>query len=210
MADWPKHPFLCVAIWAVLALLLVVPIGFAAGSPLLQWRVGIYILAGFSGVAAMSLLLLQPLLAGGYLPGVSSAQARRLHRWIGCSLVVLVIVHVGGLWVTSPPDVVDALLFRSPTVFSYFGVIAMWAVFASALLVTLRTRLSFALWGWQQIHTGLAVVIVIGSVVHALLIVGTMEMITKSLLCLAVVIALLVILVKRRRWGRQSHMIRRR
>jgi hypothetical protein len=47
-------------------------------------------------------------------------------------LVVAVVVHVGGLWITSPPDMIDALLLTSPTPFSAFGVIAMWAIFAVA------------------------------------------------------------------------------
>lgn len=57
------------------------------------------------------------------------------------------ILHVVGLWVTSPPDVIDALLFWSPTPFSFCGVVAMWAVFASALMAPSPARL--ASWAWM-------------------------------------------------------------
>ncbi len=90
----------------------------------------------------MALLLVQPLLAGGLLPGLRAQLGRRVHGWIGGLLVASVVVHVGGLWITSPPDVIDALLFASPTPFSVWGVIAMWAIFAAALLATLRRRLA--------------------------------------------------------------------
>jgi len=59
-----------ILIWIGLGLLLLVPLLVAAFSPLLAYREAIYILAGFAGVAAMGFLLLQPLLAGGYLPGL--------------------------------------------------------------------------------------------------------------------------------------------
>ncbi|MEO0360997.1 MAG: ferric reductase, partial [Pseudomonadota bacterium] len=127
--------------WAALAAALVAPLAVAAASPLLAWREPIYIAAGFAGAGALALLLMQPLLAGGYLPGLSVRVRRRLHALVGGGLVVLIAVHVVGLWITSPPDVVDALLFRSPTPFSAWGVIAMWAVFAAALLAAFRRRL---------------------------------------------------------------------
>ncbi|MEP5760202.1 MAG: ferric reductase, partial [Litoreibacter sp.] len=102
-----------VLIWAALAIALVAPIVAAAVSPLLQWRDPIYIVAGFAGIAALSLLLLQPLLAAGTLPALTLRQSRSMHKWIGASVTALVIVHVAGLWLTSPPDVIDALLFAS-------------------------------------------------------------------------------------------------
>ena len=89
---------------------------------------------GLPGVLSLGLLLLQPLLAGRYLPGLSAVMSRHIHRWIGLTLVLAIVVHVAGLWLTSPPDVVDALLFVSPTPFSAWGVIAMWTAFGAALL----------------------------------------------------------------------------
>ena len=107
-----------IVIWAAVLAALVVPVAVAAVSPLLEWRGPVYIAASFAGVIAMSLLLLQPLLAGGYLPGLPPIRGRRVHAWVGVALVLAVAIHVAGLWLTSPPDVVDALLFRSPTPFS--------------------------------------------------------------------------------------------
>jgi predicted ferric reductase len=182
-------------IWAAVALATVVPMAAAAWSPLLQWRAPIYIAAAFAGVIALCLMLLQPLLIGGLLPGLSPYQSRRLHRWIGGSLVAAVVVHVGGLWMTSPPDVIDALLFSSPTPFSAWGVIAMWAIFAVALLAALRRRLRLSPRAWRIGHLILAAIIVAGTVVHALLIEGTMETMSKAALCTLVVAATLRIIV---------------
>ena len=105
-------------IWALLAAAVFVPIAAAAASPLLEWRGPVYILAGFAGIIALGLMLVQPLLIAGYLPGLSAYRGRRAHHWIGGALVVMVVIHVGGLWITSPPDMIDALLFTSPTPFS--------------------------------------------------------------------------------------------
>ena len=97
--------------WAALAAAICAPIAFAAASPQLAWRGPVYILAGFAGIIALGLMLVQPLLIGGYLPGLSGYRGRRAHYWIGGALVVAMVVHVGGLWITSPPDMIDALLF---------------------------------------------------------------------------------------------------
>jgi len=170
-------------IWALLAAAVGVPIAAAAASPLLEWRGPIYILAGFAGIIALGLVLVQPLLIGGYLPGLSGYRGRRAHHWIGGTLVTAVVVHVAGLWITSPPDMADALLFVSPTPFSPFGVIAMWAIFAAALLAALRGRLGLRPRTWRIAHKSFAVVIVVGSVVHGMLVEGTMETFSKAALC---------------------------
>jgi len=132
-------------IWAALAAAICVPAAFASASPLLAWRGPLYILAGFAGIIALGLTLVQPLLIAGYLPELSAYRGRRVHHWTGGALVVAVVVHVAGLWITSPPDMIDALLFASPTPFSPFGVIAMWAIFAVALFALLRRRLGLRL-----------------------------------------------------------------
>lgn len=168
-------------IWAMLAAAIGVPIALAATSPYLQWRDAIYIGAGFAGIVGLSLLLVQPLLIAGYLPGLSAFRARRVHHWIGGALVVAIILHVAGLWITSPPDMLDALLFRSPTLFSPFGVVAMWAIFVTALLAFFRRRLQLRT--WRILHLSLASVIAGGSIVHAMLIDGAMETISKAALC---------------------------
>ena len=188
-------------IWAALAAAVCVPIAAAAASPLLAWRDPVYILAGFAGIMALGLMLVQPLLIAGYLPGLSAYRGRRAHHWIGGALVVMVVVHVGGLWITSPPDMIDALLFTSPTPFSPFGVIAMWAIFAVALLAALRRRLGLRT--WRIAHMSLAVVIVVGSVVHGMLIEGTMDTMSKAALCALVVLAAIKVMVDRRVWRKR-------
>jgi predicted ferric reductase len=181
-------------IWGALATAICVPIAVAATSPQLEWRGPVYILAGFSGIVALALLLVQPLLIAGYLPGFSAYRGRRAHHWIGGALVVAILVHVAGLWITSPPDMIDALTYTSPTPFSPFGVTAMWAIFAVALLATLRRRLGLRLRTWRIAHLLLAIVIVAGSVVHAILIEGTMETVSKAALCALVLVAAIKVL----------------
>lgn len=185
-------------IWGAIALVILVALGAAAQSPLLAWRSLIYIAAGFAGVVGLALLLLQPLLTADVLPGAEGRRGRRLHAWIGASLLLAVLIHVAGLWIESPPDVVDALLFRSPTPFSAYGVIAMWAVFAAGLLAALRRRLRLRPKLWRKMHVTLAVVIVSGTVVHAVQIEGTMEVYSKLALCGAVIAASLTLLLRLR------------
>jgi predicted ferric reductase len=181
-------------IWAALAVAIGVPLVFAVVSPQLAWRDPIYILAGFAGIIALSLVLVQPLLIAGYLPGLTAYRGRRVHHWIGGTLVVAVVIHVAGLWITSPPDMIDTLTFTSPTPFSPFGVIAMWAIFAVALLALIRRRLGLRT--WRIVHLPLAAVIVVGSVAHAVLIEGTMETISKAALCALVLAAATKVLVE--------------
>jgi predicted ferric reductase len=181
-------------IWIALATAICVPIALAATSPQLAWRGPVYILAGFSGIVALGLMLVQPLLIAGYLPGLSAYRGRRVHHWIGGALVVAIVVHVAGLWITSPPDMIDALLYASPTPFSPWGVTAMWAIFAVALLAIFRRRLGLRLRTWRVAHMLLAIVIVAGSVVHGILIEGTMETVSKTALCALVLMAAIKVL----------------
>ena len=194
------RPARAVLYWAGLAVVVGVPIALAAASPLIAYRGPVYILAGIAGIVALALTLFQPLLIGGYLPALSGYRGRRAHHWIGGALVLMVAVHVAGLWVTSPPDMADALLFASPTPFSPWGVIAMWAIFAAALLAAFRARLGLAPRTWRLCHVLLAAVIAVGGVVHALLVDGTMETVSKAALCALVLIAAAKVMVDRRVW----------
>ena len=148
----------------------------------------------------------QPLLVGGYLPGLPAyRRPTRAHRWIGGALVVAVLVHVGGLWITSPPDMIDALTFVSPTPFSAWGVVAMYAIFAVALsLAALRRRLGLRPRTWRIAHMSLAAVIVGGGVVHAMLVEGTMETISKMALCALVLGAAIKVMADLRGWRRPA------
>ena len=191
-------------IWAALAIAICVPIAAAAASPLLAWRDPVYILAGFAGIIALGIVLIQPLLIGGYLPGLSGRIGRRAHLWIGAALVVAVVIHVGGLWITSPPDMIDALLFSSPTPFSPWGVIAMWAIFAVALLAALRRRLGLRPRTWRIAHMLLAMAIVAGSVAHGMLVEGTMETVSKAALCALVLATTIKVMVDLRAWRKRG------
>lgn len=187
-----------ILIWGALGFAILTPIALAAASPLLAWRSPVYIAAGFAGIAALGLLLIQPLLAGGWLPGYRGLRGRRLHRWIGLVLIAAVSIHVGGLWLTSPPDVIDALTFTSPTPFSDWGVIAMWALFAAATLAMLRRRVPVRT--WRLGHSTAVMVAVICTVVHAVLIIGTMETISKAALSVLVIAATAKVIYDLRAW----------
>ena len=187
-------------IWPCLVTVVALPIAVAAASPLLAWREPVYIAAGFAGVIAMAFLLLQPLLVAGYLPGLRGIRGRQLHYWAGAGLLVAVVLHVAGLWITSPPDVIDALLLRSPTPFSLWGVIALWAVLGAALLGVFRRRFHLRLQLWRFLHSALAGIVVIGSIIHALQIDGTMGTLSKIMLCVTALVATVSALVKRKSW----------
>ncbi|APE42888.1 ferric reductase [Sulfitobacter alexandrii] len=174
------------AAWAAVTLAALIPVGLIWTSPYLAGRAPVYIAAGVAGATALAVLLVQPLLAGNYLPGLSAAAARRWHRRMGAVLCAAVIVHIGGLYLTSPPDTLDALMLVSPTPFSVYGVMAMWALVATVALVALRRLLPLRSTQWKVLHNLLAAVVVLGSIVHALLIEGTMETRSKWVLCIAI------------------------
>ncbi|MEN3791113.1 ferric reductase-like transmembrane domain-containing protein [Fulvimarina sp. MAC3] len=188
-------------VWIAVAFAVIVPLAIAAGSEYLAYRSWVYIAAGFAGIAALVLIMLQPLLAAGFLPGLSMRLGRRIHRWVGVGLLAAIIIHVGGLWVTSPPDVIDALTFSSPTPFSAWGVVAMGALFVAAMLAVLRRPLRIRPTVWRFAHTASALVVLIGSVVHAVLIDGTMGTVSKYVLCALAVAALLKAIVDLRSWA---------
>jgi predicted ferric reductase len=194
-------PYRAVLIWAALAAAIAIPIAVAAGSPLLAWRRPVYIAAGFAGIVALALVLVQPLLAGGYLPGLPAPRGRRLHRFVGLALIAAIVIHVGGLWLTSSPDVIDALLFDSPTPFSNWGVLAMWAAFGAATMAMLRLRMRIGPRIWRIGHTALVVIVAAGSIVHALLIEGTMGTASKAVLCLLVAAATAKAVFDLRAWA---------
>jgi predicted ferric reductase len=172
--------------WGSAIAVMIVPVAAAAFSPYLLSRNMPYIVGGFAGVIGLSLLFLQPLLPAGYLAGSESPAGRRWHRWLGVAIVLAVVLHVGGLYLASPPDTIDALLLVSPTPFSVYGVTAMWGVVATTILVLFRRRLRLRHSVWRLIHNGLAAIVVVPTVLHALQIEGAMEPVTKGILCMAV------------------------
>jgi len=177
---------------------MVVPVVLAGFSPYLQYRDIPYIVGGFAGIVCLSLLFLQPLLPAAYLPGTRGPAGRRWHRRVGIAILAMVALHIGGLFITSPPDTIDALLLVAPTPFSVYGVTAMWGVVLTAVLVALRRRIGLRHATWQLVHNGLAAIVVVATVIHAVQIQGAMEPVTKWALCVAVLIATGVVMVDMR------------
>ncbi|GIT96846.1 ferric reductase [Jannaschia pagri] len=175
-------------IWGTVAIVLIWPMAVAATSPLLAWRDSIYIAAGLSGVFGLALMTVQPLLARGVLPGLDGLHGRRWHRWGGALLLLTVALHIGGLWLTSPPDVIDALTLRSPTPFSVWGVIALWALGLAGTGALVRDRMPPRV--WRRVHLAATTVAVTTTVIHAMLIVGTMGTWSKVALSGAALLAL--------------------
>lgn len=199
-------PAKAILIWLAVLAAMSLPLFIAATSPLLQWRQPIYIVAGLAGVVALILLFVQPLLAAGALPGLPAQRGRRLHRGFGVVLVGLVALHVAGLWITSPPDVIDALLLRSPTPFSLWGVLAMWGLFAAATLALLRHRLPRPL--WRLGHSTLTLCVVLTTAIHALTIEGTMGAVSKAVLCALAIAASLWAVTQLKSWRHLRRKLR--
>jgi predicted ferric reductase len=173
--------------WLLVSSVAIIPLAVAAASPLLASRDAMWVLGGMAGVVALALLFLQPVLISGFLPSLRNSRERRWHRWIGTAVVLLVLLHVAGLYVTSPEDIADALLLVSPTPFAVYGVMGLAGVILTACLACVRTRLSRRT--WQIVHSILAVIVVVGSIVHALLIEGAMGDTSKLVLCIFLSVA---------------------
>ncbi|MXU65088.1 ferric reductase [Rhodobacteraceae bacterium KN286] len=188
-----------------LLLLLTVPILIAAASPLQSYRSIAYVSGSLAGVTALMLLIAQPLLAGGLWPGLTRAATRRWHRRAGGVLAASVLVHVGGLTIASPADAIDALMLVSPTPFSIYGVTAMWVTVLTVLLVVLRRRLPVRPVTWAWLHNGLALLLVGATVVHAMMIEGTMGPVSKGLACAAALVAGTGIIAYLRVWRTLRH-----
>ena len=185
-----------IALWVLVAVGTIVPVAIAATSPLQASRDFMWIVGGMAGVIALALLLVQPLLASTFLPGLKSYEGRRWHRWIGFLVVFCVILHVGGLYLVSPDDIADALLLVAPTPFAIYGVVGLAGVLAIAVLVAMRSMLGMRYASWRIVHNLLAVVVVGASIVHAVLIDGAMGEVSKACLSALVVAATIFGLVR--------------
>ena len=83
----------------------------------------------------------------------------------------------------------------------------MWAVFAAALIAAFRRALRLRPKTWRLVHTSLVSVIAVTSVAHALLIEGTMGTVSKTVLCVLVLAALVKVVNDLRTW---TLLVRRR
>jgi DMSO/TMAO reductase YedYZ heme-binding membrane subunit len=69
------------------------------------------------------------------------------------------------------------------------------------LVAVLRRRLRWRPKTWQKIHSTLALGVVMGGAAHAFLIEGTMEPVTKAILCVAAVVVTLKAIRDLRIWS---------
>lgn len=166
--------------WLLLGVFVAAPLLVATQSPLLAWRGPIYVASSFAAILGMGLMLVQPALVGGLLASLGPQKARGLHRVLGVALLVVVLAHVAGLWITSPPDVVDVLLFRSPAPFSIWGALALWMLILAGGAGVLRKRLGMPLWLFRRGHAALAALAVFCTVLHVLLIEGLLPFWLKA------------------------------
>ncbi|WP_100963995.1 ferric reductase-like transmembrane domain-containing protein [Bosea sp. FBZP-16] len=175
--------------WLAIAAVAIIPVVAAALSPLQRGREFLWVVGGMAGVAALSLLFVQPLLTATAPVLMQPARGLRWHRWGGIAIVAGVALHVGALYAYSPEDVMDALLLVAPTPFSLYGVISLWCLVLTAILAVMRRRLRFSHRNWRIAHSVLAVAIVSAGSVHAILIEGAMEEFSKLMVCIAALAA---------------------
>ncbi|MCX8996651.1 ferric reductase-like transmembrane domain-containing protein [Rhizobiaceae bacterium BDR2-2] len=191
-----------IALWTAVGLVAVLPVAVAAASPLLNGRDAIWIAGGMAGVLALSTLFLQPLFVANRLPGTRGRTGLSWHRLTGAVTLLLVIAHVGGLYIYSPEDIADALLLVAPTPFSLYGVIGLVALLLTAALAAGRRRLRLAPALWRALHMLLAATATIAGIVHAWMIEGAMGDMTKAMICAAALLATLLAVKTRLRPSR--------
>jgi len=171
----------CLILFALLA---VTSFVFAVLSPLQQGREAIWVFGALSGVLALCLFPIQPLLA---LPGLRGRLGRWVHPALGGMVIALSVAHVAGLWVYSPEDITDALLLRAPTPFSAWGLSGLAGLVGAALIAGLR-RL-FRPGPWTILHLCLAGLGVAAALMHGWLILGAMSPVSKGLLAAATLVS---------------------
>jgi len=189
-------------VWSLLAVCVLAPVAIAAANPLQESRDAFWIAGGLAGVVALALMLAQPLLAAGMLPAPPLPTARRWHRVLGFGVASLIVLHVVGLYLSSPEDIADALMLVAPTPFSVYGVLGLVGILLTIVLVAARSRLALRYAVWRLVHNGLALIVVAASVAHALLIEGAMGAVSKAALCALVLAATVAVLAR-------IHLIRR-
>ena len=173
-------------VWLASAGLVALPLLVAGTSPLQEGREPIWILGGLAGVAAMPLLVIQGLLPTGRLARL--APSLRWHRVLGYGVLLAVLVHVGALYLYSPEDITDALLFLAPA-YSKFGVIAAWCLVFAVLVAVLRRRLGLGHATWRIVHGLLALITVGTAVAHTVMAYGAFDGVVETLTCVAALLA---------------------
>lgn len=143
-----------------------VPLGLALTDRHLAGASTALVLSTTAGALAVAALAVQPLLARG------GRIAR--HQILGSVVLLLVLVHVGALFVESPADAWFALSPDGPTR-ARMALIATIALFCVVALGGLRTRLPLAPATWRVLHAYLAVVVITLGIGHAVLTDGALD-----------------------------------
>ena len=128
-----------------------------------------------TGALAVSALTLQPVLA-----------ARRLHwhQAVGLVALVLVLAHLGALFIYSPGDAWFAMSPDGPTR-ARMALISLIALLVVATLGLGRDRLPLARTSWRILHAYFATVAIVLGFGHAILTDGALDGIgTPLMLCL--------------------------
>ena len=186
------------AVYGVLAYLgvVVAPLVFAAvgagGSGHGFWT-NFSVALGFVGLAMMGLEFVLVARFGAVAAPFGQDALLQFHRQIGYVGLAFVLVHVAlsVKWeAVNPSDAVDA------PALVWFGVAAAGAVvvLVATSVWRLRLRLSYEL--WHAIHTALAVVAVVGALVHVYLVDEYVDTLWKRLLWGLMTVGFVALLVK--------------
>ena len=151
---------------AALVAVAAVPPVLALSDPHLAGASAALTISTAAAAVAVSVLVLQPLLAG-------TGRVRR-HRLLGVVALVLVLVHVGALFVESPSDARFAMSPDGPTR-ARMALFATVALIALVAVGALRRRLPLAPSSWRILHAYLAVVVIALGLGHALLTDGALD-----------------------------------
>ena len=98
----------------------------------------------------------------------------RAHRATGAAIVLLVLAHVGLLFVLSPDDALFAMSPDGPTR-ARMALIATCALLAAAVLGALGPSLPLSRTTWRVLHAYLGVLVLVLGVGHAVLTDGALD-----------------------------------
>jgi predicted ferric reductase len=151
-------------------LLAAVPVALALSDPYLRPQPVALVVSTAAGALAVSVLVLQPLLAAR----ATGRRRLRAHQSLGAVTLGLVLLHVGALFAVEVEHTLFSMSPDGPTR-ARMALIALLALVAIAALGALRTRLPMARATWRILHAYLAVVALVPGVGHAVLTDGALD-----------------------------------
>ena len=164
------------ALVAAVAAVVAVPLALALTDAHLAPGPPALVVSTAAGALAASALALQPLLAArarGSAAGLARRRLRR-HQVLGLTALVLVLVHVGGLFAVEVDDTLFAFSPDGPTR-ARMAVIATLALAGVVALGLARGRVGLADGTWRALHAYLAVLAIALGIGHALLTDGALD-----------------------------------